>query len=434
MHNTRWAEKTRFSASPKTSRFPRPANGLTLPTMKRITFSLLTLLLSAAAIAAQPSLAEKEREFVDHSGDGMYYTFGFIVIAGLGVAFLLWKRSQKGKNKPEFNYQNRYQDYYSRAGASETESVDAEKELEWLRKAKKGSKSDGLAFNMKKKAPAPKRTKITATNSAGLDEEAIDTKAFQEKMRKMQYAQLPINTVSELAPASQFEPLPISNDDALLNAIEQANEEYEEDTEVRELALKILTAFRTRNSVEALSQMALYDLSSNLRSKSVGVLTDFDHEMVFETILLACADPTREVRAAAARGLFRLSFDRADAWKRIIETKDEYRMRHAARAAVEAGIVTKAFERLIHEDLKIAYEAIVLVALMIEADETKEIFDAIRTHKDERVRFALVHVLKLVRDERTAAELQALSTDSSLPTDVADRVREAVKSFEAVTA
>ncbi|MEO6051318.1 MAG: hypothetical protein ABIP78_08305 [Pyrinomonadaceae bacterium] len=74
-----------------------------------------------------------------------------------------------------------------------------------------------------------------------------------------------------------------------------------------------MTAFRTRNSVEALSQIALYDLSSNLRSKAVATLTDFDHESVFEAILLACADPTREVRAASARGVFRLNFDRADA-------------------------------------------------------------------------------------------------------------------------
>lgn len=68
------------------------------------------------------------------------------------------------------------------------------------------------------------------------------------------------------------------------------------------------------------------DLSSNLASKAVATLTDFDHESVFEAILLACADPTREVRAAAARGLFRLNFDRADAWKRIIESNDEFRI------------------------------------------------------------------------------------------------------------
>lgn len=249
----------------------------------------------------------------------------------------------------------------------------------------------------------------------------------------MQYTQLPINSFSQLAPAKSYSPLALSDDPSLLTAIEQANEEFEEDEAVRELAVRILTAFRTRNSVDALSQIALYDLSSNLRSKAVTTLADFDHESVFETILLACADPTREVRAAAARGLFRLGFDRAHAWKRIIEANDDYRMSHAARAAIEAGIVTKSFERLVHEDVKIAYEAFALVSLLIKAGETSLIFEAIREHKDERVKYALLHVLKVQRDERTLDGLNKLRMGSSWPADISDRIRDAVKSVEAVS-
>ena len=40
--------------------------------------------------------------------------------------------------------------------------------------------------------------------------------------------------------------------------------QYEEDEEVRELAVRILAAFKTKNSVEALSQVAIYDLSSSV--------------------------------------------------------------------------------------------------------------------------------------------------------------------------
>jgi hypothetical protein len=352
---------------------------------------------------------------------------------GAGAAFLFWQRSKKGGDQPDLSYKNRYQNYYSKSAGH---NVDGDQELEWLRKARNsGAKPENLAFQMKKagKPAPPKRTRITATNSAGIDESAIDTKAFQEKMRKLQYGQLPINSITSLVPAAKFEPLPISDDEALLNAIDQAGEEYEEDQDVRELALRILAAFRTRNSIETLSQIALYDLAAPVRSKAVTVLTDFDHESVFEGILLACADPTREVRATAARGLFRLSFDRADAWKRIMETRDGFRMRHAARAAIEAGIVSKAFERLIHDDHKIAYEAVVLVALMIEAGETKEIFEAIRSHKDERVRYALLHILKMMHDDRTQEELVELSK-ADLPADVMTRVKEAITVFEQVAA
>ena len=198
--------------------------------------------------------------------------------------------------------------------------------------------------------------------------------------------------------------------------------------------MRILAAFKMRNSVDALTQIAIYDLSSGLRSKAVAALTEFDHESVFESILLACADPTREVRAAAARGLFRLNFDRADAWKRIIETQDEYRMRHAARAAIEAGFVDKACERLVHEDLKVAYEAFVLVALLIKAGEAQDLFTAIQTHKDVRVKYSILHVIRSVKDERSVTGLNRMLTGNSFSTDVTERIVETINSFDNVPA
>lgn len=380
-------------------------------------------------VAAQtPPLNEKD--LADGSGGGWWLTMTVIVVAALGVAFYLWRKSKKGADQLQPTDDNRYRDYYSNDSYDMDEGVDAEKEMEWLRKAKKStSKTPAMTYGPKPGGIGKIRP-ITAKNSAGLDESNLDTKEFQAKMRKLQYAQLPINSFSEITPAKKFEKLSVSDDPSLLNAIEQANEEFEEDESVRDLAVRILTAFRNCNSVDALSQIALYDLSSNLRSKAVSTLTDFDHESVFETILLACADPTREVRAAAARGLFRLNFDRADAWKRIVETDDEFRMRHAARAAIEAGIVDKAFERLLHEDLKVSYEAFVLVALLIKSEETEEIFDAIQNHKDERVKFALLHVLRVVKDERSLAGLNDLRTANTFSADVSERMLDTIKSFE----
>ena len=385
----------------------------------------------ALNVAAQPSLADKEKELVDSSGDRFWYMIAFVVVIALGFAVYLWLRSRKGGDQAKTSYANRYRNYYGNE-SYDMEGVDAEKELEWLRKAKKStSKTPAITYGGKP-SPAAKKKTITATNSAGIDES--DTKAFQEKMRKLQYAQLPINSFGNITPSKKYEVLSVSEDPSLLNAIEQANEEFEEDESIRELAVRILAAFRTLNSVEALSQIAIYDLSSNLRSKAVSILTDFDHDSVFEAILLACADPTREVRAAAARGLFRLNFDRADAWKRIMETGDEFRMRHAARAAIEAGIVVKAFERLVHEDLKVSYEAFVLVALLIKSGETAEIFNALQDHKDERVKYALLHVLTLVKDERSLSGLNDLQAGNTFPTDVTERIMNTIKSFEQVPA
>lgn len=392
-------------------------------------FILSTL---AVNVTAQSTLA-KEMEIIASAGDRWWYTMIFIVSSCFAVAFYLWRKSKKGADQPQFNYSSRYADYYGHKSYDIERGVDAEKELELLRKAEKpAAKSNNTAAATKSPGGTTKISSIMGNPAA--DAMQIDTKIFQEKMRKLQYARLPINSFHELSPAKQYDQLPISNDLSLMNAIEQANEEFEEDEEVRDLAVRILTAFRKKNSVEALAQIAIYDLSSNLRSKAVSTLTDFDHESVFETILLACADPTREVRAAAARGLFRLNFDRADAWKRIIETKDEFHMTHAARAAIESGIVLKSFDRLVHEDLKVAYEAFTLVALLIKSGETKEIFESIRSHKDERVRLALLHVLKAIKDDRTLAGLNELYKNEHFPTDVAVKVKDLILSFEHVPA
>ena len=219
-----------------------------------------------------------------------------------------------------------------------------------------------------------------------------------------------------------------------MSAIEQTQDEYEEDEAVRELAVRILARFKTRNSVESLAQVALYDLSSNLRSKAVSVLADFDHESVFETMLLCCADPTREVRAAAARGLFRLSFDRADAWTRIAETNEEFRMRQGARAAMEAELVLRSLDRLVHQDHKIAYEAFTLLALMIKTGETDELFDAVETHRDENVKLAFLRVIEVVGDDRVIPRLEKMLNQLMIPKEMKDRIEEVIASFELVAA
>ena len=148
----------------------------------------------AVNAAAQVSISAKEKEFVDGSGDRLLYTIGFLVVASFGVAFYLWRKSKRGVSRVTNSYENRYRGVYSNK-SYETEGVDAEKELEWLRKAKKSSsKSQQMTFGPK--AATGAKNKITAKTSAGLDEESVDTKLFQEKMRKLQYALLPITSFS----------------------------------------------------------------------------------------------------------------------------------------------------------------------------------------------------------------------------------------------
>lgn len=337
-------------------------------------------------------------------------TWTYVIIFGLvgALAAIIWWKYKGGSVTIETQKGKGYGQNSPTASWDRGEQLDADKELEWLRRNKKvvgkkapKNRTKGLPDNRTKTAPA---------------EFELNSEDVLEKIQKFQFSQLPINSFLELKPAKPFDLLPLSNDQALMSAIEQVHDEFEEDEEVRSLAVRILAAFKTRNSVEALSQTALYDLSSNLRSKAVSILTDFDHPSVFEALLLACADPTREVRAAAARGVFRLSFDRADAWTRIMESGDEFRMRHAARAATEANLVR--FDRLVHEDLKVAYEAFTLSCLLLKTGETAQIFDALQNHTDPNVPKALLQVFKITKEVNALEGLYVLLESSDLPDEL----------------
>ncbi len=392
------------------------------------------ILLTALQISAQPQVrvppAQQPAE--DYT---WWYVLLFVLITSL-VGAIFWMMKTKKAAKEASASLSRKEKIMSDENAWDANSVDADKEMEWYRRHKKVvGKSPKKPQQIDLAENLPKTAKIF--NRKVSSEEAnveYSEQEFKEKLQTLQFNQLPIFKFQKLELARPFSPLTISNDDALMSAVEQTHDEFEEDEEIRDLAVRILTRFKTRNSVEALSQVALYDLSSNLRSKAVSVLADFDHESVFETILLCCADPTREVRAAAARGLFRLSFDRADAWSRIAETHDEFKMRQAALAAKEADLVKRSFDRLVHPDHKIAYEAVTLLSLMINAGEIEGIFKAIENHPDRNVKLALVHVIGLTKDEGTLSNLYELLEKTTLSKELKDKIDESIQSFEMIPA
>ncbi|CAN5493440.1 hypothetical protein BH10ACI1_BH10ACI1_33790 [soil metagenome] len=322
--------------------------------------------------------------------------------------------------------------------AWDAHAVDADLELEWYRKHRKAVKPNQQNNRkMRVSETLPQGGKVLKRQNSEISSvpaELVTQKDLQEKLEQLQFSQLPIARIDKIKIAKPFTPLPISNDEALLCAIEQVKDEYEEDEQVRDLALRILAAFKTRNAVESLSEIALYDLSSNLRSKAVTTLTELDHESVFEPILLACADPTREVRAAAARGLFRLSFDRADAWSRIAQTADEFKMRQSSRAAIEADLVKRSFARLAHTDEKSAYEAVTLITLLLKAGETKEIFEALLTHPVMNVRKAILKIIKFTKEPNALEGLYSLLEQNTLPPDLQIEVDETIKEIGLVMA
>lgn len=382
-----------------------------------INSAFLGLLLTTKIWAQSPANSERN-ESAD--GSSWWFVIMFVLILSF-IGAIFWRAVNKNaveKAKIENKTLNRRE-----------KTTNADKELEWLRKNQKLVGKNGSQFakqNYKSNLSADK-------NLYGNDAESARKDAAQNGAN-VASASLPIFSIENYRPASPFEMLPLSNDGELLNAVEQVNDEFEEDEEVRDLSVRILAAFKTRNSVESLAQVALYDLSSNLRSRAVTILSEFDHESVFETILLASADPTREVRAAAARGLSRLSFDRADAWARIVETGEEGRIVQAARAAIEGGFVERTFSRLVHGDHKFAYEGFVLLNLLIKAGETDPIFNALEKHSDMNVRRAILHVIKVMKNPKVLDGLYSLLEQKNLLPEMRKEIDKAIEEIGFVTA
>jgi HEAT repeat protein len=135
-------------------------------------------------------------------------------------------------------------------------------------------------------------------------------------------------------------------------------------------------------------------------------------------VLVALADDSREVRAAAARTLTSLHFDRADAYVRMMETADADTLRTVAQACIKTGIVAQAEDRLASEDRHQAYEAFSLFSLLAKANETQPIIDAIEHHKDIEVRRCAVRVLNVAAQPSLAPKLRQMVAREGMPENV----------------
>ena len=384
--------------------------------------STLFAFISAAEIRAQARTVPPAPPVQSGDSTLLYISLLVVAVALTGV-FLWWRNSKKtgdaasSATKPSASSENE----------ADMDSVDGDKELEWLRKNRK-------IINRNSKEGGTPQTRTVKTPPAPLSEEAQNYFRINlVKEPEDNSLPLPIFSIKRRELAGTFDALPISNDEDLMSAVEQSYDEFEEDEEVRELAVRILAAFKKRNSVEALSQIALYDLSANLRSKAVTILSEFDHESVFETILLANADPTREVRAAAARGLTKLTFNRADAWTRIAETREDGRIRQSARAAMESGFVDMSFDRLISRDSKQAYEAFTLMTLLIEAGEIEKMMDTLENHREMNVRRAILHTVKVSKNQKGIDRLELLLKKNTQPIGFQEEIDKAIEEVGYVT-
>ncbi len=232
-----------------------------------------------------------------------------------------------------------------------------------------------------------------------------------------------LNEMATLKPSEKFEQLPAWLEDAnLAEAMERLSST---DAKERAAAARILAQFQVQRAVEALAGVAAHDEESVVRAAATASLGITDHESVFEPVLLRLIDDAREVRAAAARSLSRFSFDRADAYVRVIENADEATLDSIARALVETGFAAQAIERLVSEDRHQAYEAFSVLSLIVKANQPQVVLDAVATHGDIGVRLALVRFLRISSNASALAQLKELDGQDDFPEDIRNAIAEA---------
>ncbi len=362
---------------------------------------LFSQALAASAFAQSTVAAAQPASAFSNSNFGLFLTLAAFSL-GLGGSLFWWKREKSATAartpsdrhlRPTLSDDKKSRQSNGRSNQPRSESADVDARFAAWVQSNVGAKAVAEVENSTASAQA-----LTASSATVPDFE------------------LP-------AVLPPLKPLPFSDQPQLLEVIEQS-QDFDADETTREIAVLELAEHKTSNAVEALAQIALYDECSRLRINAVQALGEFDHESTFEPILLACIDVAREVRAAAARSLSRLNFDRGTAFNRIVESGDPERLRLSAMACVDAGLIGHAFSRLVHEDRKQSTEAFAMIRLLVAAKNYQPIINAINNHQDLSVRLATIQALKTLKPANAAGELRILLSNDKQPREVVEALNE----------
>ncbi|HEV2884659.1 MAG TPA: HEAT repeat domain-containing protein [Pyrinomonadaceae bacterium] len=233
-----------------------------------------------------------------------------------------------------------------------------------------------------------------------------------------------VHEITKLEASAPVEDLPESTDDERLEPALLALGSV--DADERSEALKTLVQLRVRRSIEAIATVAQLDSEPNIRAVAISSLGIMNHESVFPTVLIAMADETREVRAAAARSLNRLSFDRADGYVRVIESCDDETIENVARACVQAGIVSQNLDRLGSCDHRQAYETFAIINLLARARMTEPVLNVIAEHTNMEVRLNAIHLIACTDQPEVFEQLRELAVKDGVGEEVKTTLLEAM--------
>jgi len=230
--------------------------------------------------------------------------------------------------------------------------------------------------------------------------------------------------ITQLEPAGEVYELPeTSEEESLIDALAHLQSG---DADARASAAQTLALYRVGRSVAALKQLASTDTEPAVRAAAVSSLGAIDHESVFSAVLVALADEARDVRAAAARSLSRLSFDRSDAYVRVIETSDAEELANVAQACIKTGMAAQALDRLASDDRRQAYEAFSLLSLLAKANQAQPILEVIERHTDINTCLVAIQVLSSNGQAEIVPALRQMAVREAMPEQLKTALMEVV--------
>jgi flavodoxin len=104
-----------------------------------------------------------------------------------------------------------------------------------------------------------------------------------------------------------------------------------------------------------------------------------------------------------------------------------------ARAAIEADLVERSFDRLVHRDRKYAYEAFALVTLLIRAGETEVVAEHLQKTTDSKVRRAILHTIKVSKNKHGLEALKSILAKKNLSPELQEDVDKTIEEMGFVT-
>lgn len=234
--------------------------------------------------------------------------------------------------------------------------------------------------------------------------------------------------VTQLEPSAVFHELPESTDGEQL--VDTLALLQSTDADARATAAQTLAIYRVKRSVSALKALTTSDTEPAVRAAAVASLGAIDHESVFSSVLVALADEARDVRAAAARAVSRLSFDRADAYARVIELSDLQELSDVACACIKTGLAAQALERLASDDRRQSYEAYSLLSLLVKAGEWQPILDVIEKHADPKTCSVAIQLMSKTDQPNVAMKLKQLAESDGMPESLRTELVEVVSKLD----